>query len=124
MRNQRGIAFPMVLIFAAVFLMALTAAVDIFITEKKFYYESAEKLKADYILRLGVNEILEMIAKKEQTAAGFLFYLHGDLFYEINKEGDYIHNVHVYISTKQNRKMEAIFKYDSLQQKMIEWIEI
>ncbi|MBM7693283.1 hypothetical protein JOC77_002723 [Peribacillus deserti] len=108
MKNQNGTVFPMVLIFAAVFFMALTAAIDLFSTEQKFYYESAEKLKADHILRLGTNEIMEMIVSKEHTNTGFLFYLHGDLYYEMKAESAGIVSIHVYISTKENRKMEAI----------------
>ncbi|WP_409297795.1 competence type IV pilus minor pilin ComGG [Peribacillus sp. SCS-26] len=121
--GEKGNVLPMVMVFSFLVWMALIAAISLFVSEKQFYYEAEEKLKADYMLRLGSRELIKIMEQKEGPAGnGFLFYMHGDLYYEWNHKE--IIEVHMYASTKSNRKAEAVFKYDPALQKVIEWTEI
>ncbi|WP_409289242.1 competence type IV pilus minor pilin ComGG [Peribacillus sp. SCS-37] len=121
--SEKGNVLPVVVVFSFLVWMALTAAISLFATEKQFYYEAEEKLKADYILKLGSRDLIEALNQEGGTAGnGFLFYMHGDLYYEWNQKE--IIEIHMYASTKSDRKAEAIFKYDPINQKMIEWTEI
>ncbi|WP_026692909.1 competence type IV pilus minor pilin ComGG [Peribacillus kribbensis] len=122
--NEKGTVLPAALIFCMIFLMALAASASLFLTEKKFYYEAAEKVKADHLLQLGTEDILDMLAKENDYGnTGFFFYLNGDVYYQINTVSGLL-SVHLYITTKADRKLEAIFNYNQTEKKVVEWIEI
>lgn len=125
MGNEKGAIYPIVIIIAAVFLSFTLFVIEGYVSDKKFYKESEEKLILEQLIRLAAKDLTAQLdlAGSIEANDGILFYPRGDVYFEMNKLDDRVIKVLLYGSSKDERKTQSLFLYDTTQKKVIKWIE-
>jgi hypothetical protein len=125
MNNEKGAVFPIVIIIAAVFLSFTLFSIERYATDKQFYKESEEKLILEQLIRLATKDVTQELELSDiiEEKEGILFYPGGDVYYQLTKSSEPVIKVLLYGSTKDERKVQSLFLYDTLEKKVIEWIE-
>lgn len=125
MGNEKGAIYPIVIIIAAVFLSFILFAIEGYVSDKRFYKEIEEKLILEQLIRLAAQDLTTELdlAGSIENNDGILFYPKGDVYFEMSKLDDQVIKVLLYGSTKDERKTQSLFLYDTSQKKVIKWIE-
>lgn len=125
MINEKGFAFPMVLVITTSIMLLIGYLIDQFVTEKRFNKEIAETYISSHLLLLAVHDLEQEWSQTEDLVInnGIILYPNGDVYYEVISEGDQSASIICYGSTLNNRKSIVVIHYDKALKKVVEWIE-
>lgn len=125
MSNQKGFAFPMVLIIATSVILLIGYMIDQFVIEKRFNKEVEESIISSHLLLLAVHDLQKEWSQKEDLMIhnGILFYPKGDVYYEVLNQDAKSASLICYGSTINERKGLVVIHYDKSLKKVVEWIE-
>lgn len=115
----------MVMILAAAFFLAITAASEKYVADKKFYKLAEERLAAEHLLRLAIAEMEEELAAGRINAAdsGTLRYPKGKVAYRCSQTDSRTVSVTLSASADTGGQKSGSVSYDTERARMIEWIE-
>ncbi|PLT34727.1 competence type IV pilus minor pilin ComGG [Bacillus sp. V5-8f] len=125
MDNEKGAIYPIVAMIAAFFLTFTLFAIEGYVSDKKFYKETEEKLVLEQLIRLASADLIAELELNGNLSDknGILFYPKGDVYFEASTVDEQVIKVLMYGSTKGERKMQSLFLYDNLQKKVVKWVE-
>ncbi|RFU65683.1 competence type IV pilus minor pilin ComGG [Peribacillus glennii] len=125
MDNEKGAIYPVVAMIAAFFLSFTLFTIESYISDKKFYKETEEKLILEQIIRLASRDLIAELEINGHLAEkkGILFYPKGEVYFEASTSDDQVVKVLLYASTKDERKTQSLFHYDISQKKVVKWVE-
>lgn len=125
MNNEKGFAFPMVLVMTTSIMLLIGYMVDQFVIEKRFSKEVEESYISSHLLLLAVHDLEQEWSQREEVILnnGIIFYPNGDVYYEVISQDLQSASVMCYGSTLNDRKSIAVIHYDKSMKKVVEWIE-
>lgn len=125
MKSEQGYMFPMVMILAAAFFLAISAASEKYVIDKKFYKLAEERLAAEHLLRLAIAELEEGLAAGGINAgdSGTLRYPRGKVDYRCSRADGTTISVTLSAAADIGGQKSGMVSYDTERARMIEWIE-
>lgn len=123
MKNSKGSIFPFTVMMVLLFFLVLLHLTSVFLLEKSFYSDTKQYYKMDnLILRGAIHSIRTLKSFPEETA--YLETLEdGQIAYKIIKGAENTYKVEISCETKDRKKNQSSFIYDTKKSLITKWSE-
>jgi hypothetical protein len=124
LKNEKGFTYPYVLMMIILFCFFFTYQVQFYLSEKKFFHESAIILKQEYYMHTAVKKI-ETALKSNLLSLGFgkYDYQTGQAIFRVESYSSNLLKITITIKLNTLEEIVGYAYYDINQKKMTKWVE-
>lgn len=118
MRHEKGFTMPFALVFSLFLLSVLIHTANLFLLEKKFYFEAEQMFRLDVLMHNGIQDLKN---SNNDLPRSTLHYEQGEV--TIDTIGSPVTFVTITCKTWEKRTYKAKFQYNKDTKEITKWHE-
>lgn len=123
-QNEKGFTYPLVLMMIILFCFFFTYQLQFYLSEKKFFHESAVILKQEYYMHTAVKKIETALqGSLNSTGSGQYKFQTGLAIFRVESYSSNLLKITITIKLNTLEEIVGYAYYDINQKKMTKWVE-
>jgi hypothetical protein len=123
-QNEKGFTYPLVMMMIILFCFFFTYQVQFYLSEKKFFHESAVILKQEYYMHSAVKKIETALQSNLLSpGSGQYDFQNGQAIFRVESYSSNLLKITITIKLNTLEEIVGYAYYDSNQKKMTKWVE-